>query len=144
MKSVSAYLNFPGKTEEAFEFYRSVFGGEFTNVTRFRDMGENTMGLSEKELDGIANIGLPITPDVLLMGTDVVPAMGPVHFGNNFYIALETDTLGECDEIFAKLSKGGNVEMEPQRTDWAEKYGSFEDRYGVRWMVMYTGNVQFG
>ncbi|MGH7445788.1 MAG: VOC family protein [Longimicrobiales bacterium] len=102
------------------------------------------MGLSEKELGGIANIGLPIGPNNLLMGTDVPPAMGAVNFGNNFYIALETDTEKECDTVFAKLAEGGSVEMEPQATAWAEKYGSLEDRFGVHWMVMYTGNVQFG
>lgn len=144
MKVANPYLNFPGNTEEVFQFYRSVFGGEFTNVTRFRDMGDNSMGLSEKELDGIANIGLPIGPNNLLMGTDVPRAMGAVNFGNNFYIALETDTAKECDTVFAKLAEGGKVEMEPQATAWAEKYGSFEDRFGVHWMVMYTGNVQFG
>jgi len=144
MKVANPYLNFDGKAEEAFQFYRSVFGGEFTNVTRFRDMGGQSMGMSGKELDGIANIGLPLGANNILMASDVPAAMGSVKPGNNFYIALETDTAEECDTVFAKLAEGGRVEMEVQPTAWAEKYGSLEDRFGVHWMVMYTGSVQFG
>lgn len=144
MKSVSPYINFPGNTEEAFNFYRTVFGGEFTNVTRYRDMGGEAMGLSGSDLDLIANIGLPLLEGVVLMGTDVVGSWGaPVQQGNNTYIALETDTAAECDRIFSALADGGRVEMELQSTDWAEKYGSCADRFGVLWMVMYTGSVVF-
>lgn len=144
MKVANPYLNFPGTTEEVFTFYRSVFGGEFTNVTRFRDFGENPMGIPEDELDRIANIGLPIGPHNVLMATDTVSSWGPLESGNNFYIALETDTSGEADTLFGKLADGGSVEMELQPTEWAEKYGSLKDRFGVKWMVMYTGNVKFG
>ena len=145
MKVANPYLNFPGNTEEAFEFYRSVFGGEFTNVTRFRDFGENTMGIAEKDLDGIANIGLPIGNGNILMATDTVEGFGkPLMPGNNFYVALETDTAEEAENIFGKLVDGGAVEMPLQQVQWAEKYGSLTDRFGVQWMVMYTGDVQFG
>lgn len=144
MKSVSTYLNFPGNTREAFDFYRSVFGGEFTNVTRYREMGGEAMGLSGSDLDLIANIGLPLRDGVFLMGTDVTGDWGaPVQQGNNMYIALETDSADECDRIFSALSEGGREEMALQRTEWAEKYGSCADRFGVQWMVMYTGSVVF-
>jgi PhnB protein len=145
MKVANPYLNFPGNTEEAFNFYRSVFGGEFTNVTRFRDMGGEAMGVPEKDLDGIANIGLPIGNNNVLMATDAVESFGmELKQGNNFYIALETDTADEAKKVFAALSDGGNIEMELQKTEWAEMYGSLVDQFDVHWMVMYTGDVKFG
>ena len=144
MKVANPYLNFPGNTEEAFEFYRSVFGGEFTNVTRFRDMG-NGMGIAEEDLDRIANIGLPIGNGNILMATDTVKGFGkPLNPGNNFYVALEADSAEEAETTFGKLAEGGTVEMPLQQVEWAETYGSLKDRFGVQWMVMYTGNVEFG
>lgn len=144
MQSVHPYLNFPGNTEEAFNFYRAVFGGEFTNVTRFRDFGENPMGIAEADLEKIANIGLPIGPNTVLMATDAVESFGQkVVVGNNYYITLEPDTLDEAERLFAALGEGGEIEMEMQPTEWAEKYGICKDRFGVQWMVNYTGNAQF-
>jgi PhnB protein len=143
MKAASPYLNFAGNTEEAFEFYKSVFGGEFTNVTRFRDFADNPMGVAEAELDKIANIGLPLGPNATLMGTDLLEAWGPLVAGNNFHIALETDTSDEADRLFDALSSEGTVHMSLQQTEWAEKYGDLTDRFGIRWMGMYTGSVRF-
>jgi PhnB protein len=143
MKTANPYLNFPGNTKEAFEFYRSVFGGEFVDVLRFRDMGD-TMGVPESQLDGIAHISLPLGPGNILMGTDQPESWGqPLRPGNNFYIAIEADDAEEADRLFGGLSAGGRVEMPLQKTSWAEKYGSCVDRYDVQWMVMYTGDVQF-
>jgi PhnB protein len=145
MKVANPYLNFPGNTEEAFEFYRSVFGGEFTNVSRFREFGGNAMGIPERDLDRIANIGLPIGKGNVLMGTDTVEGFGrSLEPGNNFYIALETDSVEEAENVFGKLADGGTVEMPLQQVEWAEKYGSLKDRFGIHWMVMYTGDVKFG
>lgn len=144
MLSVHPYLNFPGNTEEAFTFYRSVFGGDFTNVTRFSDFGDNRMGVAEADLDKIANIGLPLGPDTVLMATDVVEGFPQeLSPGNNFYITLEPNTAGEADRLFESLSNGGRIEMPLQQTEWAEKYGTFVDRFGIQWMVNYTGSVQF-
>lgn len=143
MKAVGPYLNFPGNTEEAFEYYRSVFGGEFLGVLRFRDFGDNGMGVPEADLDKIANIALPLGGGVVLMGTDVLDGWPPVTQGNNFYITLETDTGDEADTLYAALSDGGRSDMPLQPTEWAEKYGTCTDRFGVQWMVMYTGDVQF-
>jgi PhnB protein len=142
MKAVSPYLNFAGNTEDAFNFYRSVFGGEFTSVTRFRDFG-NPMGVAEADLDKIANIGLALGPNCILMGTDVVEGWRPLEVGNNVYITLETDSGDEADRLFDTLSEGGNVEMPLDRTMWAEKYGVCADRFGIQWMVMYTGSVEY-
>lgn len=145
MKAANPYLNFKGNTEEAFEFYRSVIGGEFVQVSRFRDFGDNTMGIAEHELDKIAHIALPLGPTNMLMGTDVVESF-PMDFvaGNNFYVALEAESAAEAEKLYEGLSAGGKVEMELTQTEWAEKYGSFRDRYGVGWMVSYTGGVRFG
>lgn len=141
MIKVSPYFNFAGNTEEAFEFYRSVFGGEFAGVTRFGDMPDS-MGASGVDRDRIANIGLPLG-DSMLMATDVLEGWRPLVVGNNVYITLEVDTPEEADRLFEALSAGGAVEMPLQRTEWAEKYGACADRFGIQWMVMYTGSVVF-
>lgn len=138
MKSANTYLNFPGNTEEVFEFYRSVLGGEFTNVTRFGDMPDNSMGVAESDLSKIANIGLPIG-DSIIMGTDVVGDWPAPVMGTNFYITLETDSADEADAVFARLLDGGQVTMPLQKTEWADSYGIGTDRFGVQWMIMYTG-----
>lgn len=144
MKSASPYLNFKGNTEEAFNFYKSVFGGEFLAVLRFRDFAGNAMGVREADLDRIAHIALPLGPHAMLMATDVVEGM-PTGFtvGNNVYIHLEPETADEADRLFSALSGGGSVEMPLQQTPWAEKYGSLTDKFGVQWMVNYAGSVTF-
>ncbi len=144
MKTANPYLNFPGNTLEAFEFYRSVFGGEFVDVLRYRDFGDNGMSVPEQDLDRIAHIALPLGGGNLLMGTDTLESWGQeVRFGTNVHIALEADSADEARTVFGGLSAGGAVEMEPERTEWAELYGTCTDRYGVKWMVMFTGEVQF-
>jgi PhnB protein len=137
MKAANPYLNFKGNTEEAFEFYRSVFGGEFLQVMRFRDIGDNPMGVAEHELDKIAHIALPLGPNAVLMGTDALESW-PLTMGNNFYITLDAESGEEADRLFDALSEGGQVEMALQKTDWAEKYGHCVDRYGAQWMVLYS------
>ena len=144
MKAVNPYLNFPGNTREAFDFYRSVFGGEFLAVLRFRDFGENTMGIPDEEMDRIAHIALPLGPNNILMATDVVGNRQELKLGNNSYLPIEAERAEEADRLFQGLSAGGRVEMPLQQTQWAEKYGICIDRYGVQWMIDYTGNVRFG
>lgn len=144
MKAANPYLNFEGNTLQAFEFYKSVFGGEFQAVLRFRDFGDNGMGIAEQDLDKIAHIALPLG-NGLLMGTDVVDGMpGPFTVGTNVYIALEPDSADEAGRLFDGLADGGQVQMPLQATDWAEQYGSLVDRFGVQWMVSYAGSVKFG
>jgi PhnB protein len=145
MKAVNPYLNFKGNTEEAFNFYKTVFGGDFQGLMRFKDFGENTMGIAERDLDKIAHIALPLGGGALLMATDVVDGMpGKFIVGTNFYITLEPDAPDEAKALFNALSAGGSTEMPLQATQWAELYGICADRFGVQWMVNYTGNVQFG
>jgi PhnB protein len=145
IKAVSPYLNFPGNTEEAFSFYHSVLGGELVGPIRFRDFPEDPMGVPEEELDRIANIGLALGNGTTLMGTDVISAWRDGFVvGTNSYIHLEVDGADEAERVFDGLSAGGAVEMALTRTEWAEKYGTCRDRFGVQWMISYTGSVVFG
>lgn len=138
MKSVNPYLNFDGNTEEAFEFYRSVFGGEL-QITRYKDLADD-MGASNEDLNKVANVALPLGDNAVLMGTDVLESMGQkVTAGNNFAITLETDSVEEAEELFNQLSVDGEIQMPLMETEWAEKYGDFIDRFGIHWMVNYTG-----
>jgi PhnB protein len=141
------YLNFNGNTEQAFNFYRSIFGGEFLNLIRFSDAGDvgGADRLPEADRDKIMHVGVYIGKDSLLMGTDALESMGhKLTMGNNSYIYLEADNGEEADRLFEALCVRGKIEMGMQRTGWADKYASCTDRFGVQWMVSYTGNAQFG
>lgn len=143
MKAVNPYLNFAGNTEEAFKFYQSVFGGEL-QIARFKDFGGNSMGVPDQDLDKIANVALPLGKDTILMGTDTLESLGQkLIAGNNFSIALEAGSEEEAEQVFNALADGGKVVMPLERTEWAEKYGMCTDKFGVQWMMNYTGNVQF-
>jgi len=144
MKFVTQYLNFNGNAEEAFELYRSVFGGEYTGILRFRDFGDAGMDVPEADLDKIAHISLPLVEGIGLMGSDVVGEQAAAFVaGTNIYIYLETDSAEEADRLFAGLSEGGVAEMPLQPTSWAERTGSCVDRFGIQWMISFTGDVQF-
>jgi PhnB protein len=96
------------------------------------------------ELDKIAHIALPLGKDNMLMGTDVVSSSGArLTIGNNFCIMIEPDDADEARALFDGLSAGGRIEMEPGKTEWAELHGCCTDRFGVQWMINYTGNVEF-
>ena len=143
VQAVNPYLNFAGNTLEAFEFYRSVFGGEFPMVLRYRDFPGN-MGAPEEVADKIAHIALPVGPN-MLMGTDVISDQtASFKIGNNSYIVLAPDDAAEAGRLFDGLSAGGKVEMPLQATEWAEQYGILADRFGVQWMVNYEGKNKFG
>jgi PhnB protein len=128
MATVNTYLNFSRNTEEAFNFYKSVFGGEFVgSISRFRDIppSENTPPIPEADKDLVMHIALPILAGHLLMGTDAPESMGfKVNFGNNVYISLQPDTREETKKLFRALSDGGKVEMDLQDMFWGDYYGS--------------------
>ncbi|MBN8678170.1 MAG: VOC family protein [Chitinophagales bacterium] len=139
MARVSTYLNFPNNTEQAFQFYQSVFGGEFQGgISRFGDVPpqEGAPALSEADKNLVMHVALPILGGVhVLMGTDAPESMGfKVNQGNNVYINLEPDTRAETLRLFKALSDGGKVEMELQDMFWGAYYGSCTDRFGVQWM----------
>lgn len=138
MASVSTYLNFQNNTLEAFTFYKSVFGGEFGSLMRFRDMPpmDGAPNLTEAEKDLIMHIDLTILGCHYLMGTDAPESMGfRIQAGNNMYINLHPDTRVETKRIFDALAVGGTVEMPLQDMFWGDYYGSLTDRFGVKWMV---------
>ena len=144
MQTVNPYLSFDGTTLEAFQFYKSVFGGDFEMVLRFRDMGGGPPGTPEAELDRIAHIALPIVGGCMLMASDTLPSMGhQLTQGNNFSISIAPESGEQADRLFNGLSAGGRVDMALQQTEWAEKFATFTDRFGVQWMISYAGNVQF-
>jgi len=139
MSSVSTYLNFPRNTEEAFNFYKSVFGGDFFGgkIMRFGDMppqeGAPTMAEGDKNL--VIHVALPITGGHMLMGTDAPETMGfKVNFGNNVHINLQIDTRDETRNLFMALSAGGVVSMDLQDMFWGDYFGSCTDKFGVQWM----------
>ena len=138
MTKLNTYLNFAGNTEEAFNFYKSVFGGEFAAVIRFKDMPMEGVKLSEADANKIMHIGLPIGQE-MLMGTDALESMGfKLVQGNNSYIMIGVDSKDEADRIFNALSAGGKVEMAMADQPWGDYYGSFWDKFGIGWMVDYT------
>lgn len=139
MARVSTYLNFPRNTEEAFNFYKSAFGGQFSGggIARFSDIppAGDTPPLAEGDKNLVMHIELPILGGHILMGTDAPESMGfNVNFGNNVYINLEPDTREETKRLFEALSAGGKVTMELQNMFWGAYYGSCIDKFGVQWM----------
>lgn len=138
MKAINPYLNFPGTTEEAFIFYRSVFGGEFSVFQRFGDTPAVT-NIPIGDHQKIMHIALPLPNGTVLMATDACESMGQrLTVGNNSYIAIEADSEEEATTLFNKLSSGGTVEMIPQKMFWGAFWGCWADRFGVQWMVNYT------
>jgi len=140
MARVNTYLNFPRNTEEAFQFYKTVFGGEFggMGIARFGDIPaqEGMPPMDEKDKNLVMHIELMITGGHVLMGTDAPESMGfHVNFGNNVHISLEPDTRAETKRLFDALSAGGKITMDLQDMFWGAYYGSVTDKYGVQWMV---------
>ena len=137
MISVDNYLNFPGTAKEAFEFYRSVFGGDFEQHFRYADYGSDS-GFEPEDADRTAHVSLRLTETFVLMGSDV-PRRGEANLrtGTNAYINLNVGDEEEARRLFAGLSAGGQVESPLDKTGWSALYGSFTDRFGVRWMVNY-------
>lgn len=139
MAKVSIYLNFPHHTEEAFNYYKSVFGGEFEGrgLFRFKDLppSECMPALDEKEGNLVMHVALSIMGGFVLMGSDAPESMGfHIRSGNNVYINLQPDTRVETDKLFEALSSKGEVTMELQDMFWGDYYGSCTDRFGVHWM----------
>jgi PhnB protein len=136
---LNTYLNFAGNTEEAFNFYRSVFGGDFASVVRFKDFPMEGVNIPEEDQNKIMHIGLPISEDTLLMGTDTLESLGQeLVQGNNVYISAHPESKEEADRIFNALSEGGKVEMPIADQMWGDYYGSLKDKFGVLWMVNYS------
>lgn len=141
MASVSTYVNTMGRTEEAFRFYRTVFGGEFTDLVRFRDMdmGSATNHLSETELNSILHIALPILGGHVLEGTDALESLGhSLIAGSNFSINLHPDSRDDADRLYNELSVGSKFAPGMADMPWGAYWGSFEDQFGIRWMINFA------
>ena len=135
MTKLNPYLTFDGNAEEAFNFYRSVFGGEFSSIVKFKDMPIPGVQLAEADQEKVMHVGLPIG-DELLMASDAMETLGQkVTPGNNLYISAHPDTKEEADRLFNALSEGGKVEMPIADQMWGDYYGSFTDKFGVGWMI---------
>jgi PhnB protein len=138
MPKINPYLNFAGNTEEAFKFYRSVFGGDFTTLQRFKDTPESGR-VPDKEKEKIMHVALPVGNGNTLMATDALESMGhTLTVGNNIQLSVEADSKDEVDKIFKGLSAGGKVTMQPADTFWGSYFGMLTDKYGVQWMVSYS------
>ena len=136
MASANPYLNFSGNCLEAFEFYKSVLGGEFSSVNKFSEMPSDAASdqTHEPPPDAIMHISLPFGASIL-MGSDVPPGMGTVTSGNSCYVCLSPDGPDEAKRVFDGLSEGGEIEMPFDRQFWGDYFGSFTDKYGIKWMV---------
>lgn len=135
MALINPYINFNGNAEEAFQFYKSVFGGEFATIMRFKDMPNAGFEVSEKEANKIMHIALPIGQNVL-MANDVPEFMGKVNENENrSKISISAESREEADKLFNGLSAGGTVEMPIGDSPWGTYFGMFRDKYGIEWMV---------
>ena len=138
MPSINPYINFNGNAEEAFTFYKSVFGGEFGPITRFKDIAGTELKVSDKEANKILRITLPVGGNVL-MANDVPEIMGRVNENENrSKIAVIAESKDEADRIFNDLSVGGEVEMPMGESPWGTYFAMFRDKYGIEWTVEFT------
>lgn len=138
MPSINPYLNFPGNTEQAFNFYKSVFGGEFAMLQRMGDMPDGDK-LPPGTKDKIMHVSLPIGKNNMIMGTDACEEMGfNLTQGNNFYICIGPDSREEADKLFNALAQGGKINTPLQDMFWGDYYGDLTDQFGTKWMVNYS------
>jgi PhnB protein len=135
-KSVNTYLIFNGNCEEAFQFYKSVFGGEFQYIGKYKDAPpeDGDQDLSEEDSNRIMHVSLPIGSTVL-MGSDSHPKFGDVAVGDNFSISIGAESIEEADKIFSGLTAGGRIDMPMQKTFWSSYFGMLKDKFGVNWMI---------
>lgn len=141
MAAVNPYLNFNGNAGEAFNFYKSVFGGEFATIMRFKDVPAEYK-MSESEGAKIMHVALPIGKSTMLMGSDVPEKMGQAVTGSNVYISISADSEQEADKLFKGLSAGGQVMMPMDKAFWGAYFGMFKDKFGILWMINHAYDQQ--
>jgi PhnB protein len=138
MISINTYFNFQGNTEDAMNFYKTVFGGEFTIFQRFRDM-PGCEKMPPEDQNKIMHVSLATPKGYVFMATDALESMEQkLVFGNNYHIIVHTESEAETDRLFNALSAGGKVEMPLNKTFWGAYCGMIRDKYNVQWMVNYT------
>jgi PhnB protein len=138
MLKASIYLNFNGNTEEAFIFYKSVIGGEFTSLVRYKETPEAAK-ISDSEKEKIMHICLPINQHTMLMATDTLQSLGYTSKAcNNFHISLHSESRDDADRLFNRLSHEGIIKMPMADTFWGDYFGMCTDKFGIQWMIAFT------
>jgi PhnB protein len=141
MRTINPWINFNGNAEEAFTFYKSVFGGEFTKIVRFKDLASDDFQVAESEANKIMTIALPLGKHNVLMANDVPEFMGRVSESENrSKISVSAESQEEADKIFNGLSAGGDVEGPIGESPWGTYAGMFRDKYGIEWIVEFDPN----
>lgn len=136
MAQLNPYIHYNGNAEEAFTFYKSVFGGEFAALVRFKEFASPEFQVPEHEENKIVHISLPIGGESVLMGSDVPEMLGQVNENENrSKISIDTESKEEADKLFTGLSEGGRIEMPIGDSPWGAYFGMFRDKYGIEWMV---------
>ncbi|MCJ0742636.1 VOC family protein [Pedobacter montanisoli] len=138
MATVNVYLTFEGTCEAAFNFYKSVFGGEFAHIGKFKDIppSENMPPVAGADADKIMHVSLPISKETVLMGSDTAGEWsGTLTVGNNFAVSINAESKAEADKLFNGLSAGGKITMPMANTFWGAYFGMFTDKFGISWMV---------
>ncbi len=139
MVHINPYIHFNGNAEDAFTFYKSVFGGEFSKIMRYKDLSSAEHPIAERDGNRIMHIALPISKSNVLLGSDVLEMMGRVTENDNRNtISISAESREEADKLFNGLSAGGNVEMPITDGPFGSYFGMFADKYGVQWMVDFT------
>ncbi|MBS3136603.1 VOC family protein [Candidatus Woesearchaeota archaeon] len=141
MTAINPYLIFNGKAEEAFNFYKSVFGGKFAGIQRFKDM-PSSKDVPKGEEDLIMHVALPIGKGNMLMGSDAPESSGKVIVGSNSYISVNVDSKAEAKKLFNGLSAGGEIQMPLADMFWGAYFGMLKDKFGVQWMVSHDNKTQ--
>lgn len=137
---IHSYLNFENTTEEAFRFYEKALGGKLTEIHRFGSMPQDgSFELTPEQKNLVMHVGLGLPDGQMLMGSDMLPGMGPRRVeGNNFSISVHPDSRQEADRVFSALAEGGTVTMPMADQFWGDYFGSLTDRFGINWMVNYS------
>jgi len=136
MRTINPWINFNGNAEEAFTFYKSVFGGDFTKIIRFKDLSSAEFPVEEKDANKIMTIVLPIGKHNVLIANDVPDFMGPVSENENrSKISISADSQEEAEKLFNGLSAGGEIEGPIGESPWGTYAGMFRDKYGIEWIV---------
>ena len=142
MRAINPWINFNGNAEEAFTFYKSVFGGEFTKIIRFKDLANDEFQVPEAEANKLMHIALPLGKQNTLIANDVPEFMGRVNESENrSKIAVAAESREEADKIFNGLSAGGAIEGPIGDSPWGTYAGMFRDKYGIEWIVEFDPNV---
>lgn len=142
MRTINPWINFNGNAEEAFTFYKSIFGGEFSKIVRFKDLAGGEFQVPESEANKIMYIALPIGKQNVLIANDVPEFMGRVNEKENrSKIVVSAESREEADKAFNGLSAGGEVEGDIGDTPWGTYAGMFRDKYGIEWIVEFDPNL---